>query len=114
MIVSLVMDELNTIEETQNRKEARIIANDLSEIINEVNIQNEGYSCSYVLPDKINQETYIVKINQSGVYVNSHYQLTYSKIIPSNKLNNQNFILIPGNTYEFSNKNENIDIIQLN
>ncbi|WP_143741300.1 hypothetical protein [Methanosphaera sp. WGK6] len=114
MVISISIEELTIIEETQNRKDARIVSNDLSGILNEVNIQNEGYSRSYTLPSKINQETYIVKINHSGVYINSHYQITYSKIIPSNKLASKNFILIPGNTYKIINNNESIDIIQLN
>lgn len=114
MIVSVTIEEFKSIEETQNRKEARLVSDDISQTINKVNINGDGYSVKYRLPSKINNETYIVKINESGVYINSHYQLTYTNIIPGNNLRSKTFILLPDNTYEFKNNNKTIDIIQVN
>ena len=87
-------------------------SNQISEIINNVNINQNGYSTTYTLPDKINKESYIVKINKTGVYINSHYQLTRSNIIPKNALKNTNYILTSGNTYAFKNINQTIVITQ--
>ncbi|MDD6285720.1 hypothetical protein OTK55_03255 [Methanosphaera sp. Vir-13MRS] len=112
LLISITFTEFQMADETQNRKEARIISNQISEIINNVNINQNGYSTTYTLPDKINKESYIVKINKTGVYINSHYQLTRSNIIPKNALKNTNYILTPGNTYEFKNINQTIVITQ--
>lgn len=110
LIISLSLDELDIIEESQNRKEARLLCDDVSQTINMVYINGNGYSKQYTLPSKINQKTYIMKINTTGVYVNSHYQLTYSKIIPHNNLLTKNMILESGNTYEFININGFVNI----
>lgn len=113
IILSVAMEEFTSIDETQNRKESRIITEDISAIITEVYTRGEGYSKSYKLPSKINKETYVLKINDSGVYVNSHYQLTYSKIMP-NALQQKQYYLESGNVYEFINNNNSVIIIQNN
>lgn len=113
IILSVAMEEFTSIDETQNRKESRIITEDISAIITEVYTRGDGYSKSYKLPSKINKETYVLKINDSGVYVNSHYQLTYSKIMP-NALQQKQYYLESGNVYEFINNNNSVIIIQNN
>lgn len=112
-IFSLSLQELSTINQTQNRKEARMVSGDISLIINRVFIRGDGYTEEYILPSRINQESYIVLINQSGVYVNSHYQLTRNDFIPENNLKSKNYILQPGNTYVFKNNNGEILIYPL-
>lgn len=113
MIFSISLQELSTINQTQNRKEARMVSNDISQIINQVYIHEDGYTTEYTLPSKINQESYIVQINKTGVYVNSHYQLTRNDFIPKNNIKSKNYILQPGNTYVFKNNNKEIFIYQL-
>ena len=118
ILISISYNEFNAIQETQNRKEARMITSTISHIINNVNVHSEGFSQSYKLPDMINKETYVVQINSTGVYVNSHYQLTYNKFIPTNvyykDTNNKNMYLKPGNEYQFINKGNRIEIYQIN
>lgn len=109
LFMSLTIEEFTSIDETQNRKESRILTSDISHILNQVYKMGDGYSVTYVLPSKINKESYVLKINDSGVYVNSHYQLTFSKIFP-NIINSQEYYLEPGNMYEFTNKNNSISI----
>ncbi|RAP52586.1 MAG: hypothetical protein BZ138_02805 [Methanosphaera sp. rholeuAM270] len=112
LLSSLAMQEYTSIDETQNRKESRIIVSDISDIINRVYQNGDGYSITYKLPPKINKETYVLKINDTGVYINSHYQLSYSKIFVSNILKQKQYYLAPGNVYEFINNNNSIEIIQ--
>lgn len=112
-ILSVNVVEFTSIEETQNRKESRIITTDISDIIIKVYQSGNGYSMKYKLPSKINKETYILKINNSGVYVNSHYQITYSKILP-NIITEKQYYLEPGNVYEFINNNNAVEIIENN
>lgn len=114
MVVSISIQEFKSIDQTQNRKEARMISQDISKIINTVYIQQDGSEITYTLPSKINQESYIVQINKTGVYVNSHYQLTNEVIIPKMNLNKNNYILTPGNTYVFKHYNDTIIIQQNN
>ena len=118
MIISVSENEFNTIQETQNRKEAKMITMDISHIINEVNTNSKGYSLNYNLPGMINKETYIVEINSTGVYVNSHYQLTFNKFIPNNvyygNTNQKKIYLEPGNQYQFINNGDRIEIYQIN
>ena len=118
MLISISENEFNAIQETQNRKEAKMITNDISHIINNVNLHSEGFSQTYQLPETINKETYVVQINSTGVYVNSHYQLTYNKFIPTNvyykNTNNKNMYLKPGHEYKFINKDNRIEIHQTN
>lgn len=112
-ILSANIVEFTSIDETQNRKESRIITTDISDIIIKVYQNGNGYSMKYMLPSKINKETYILKINNTGVYVNSHYQITYSEIFP-NLLRQKQYYLEPGNVYEFININDTVEIIQNN
>lgn len=118
MLISISDNEFNAIQETQNRKEAKMITTDISHIINNVNVHSEGFSQTYTLPETINKETYVVQINSTGVYVNSHYQLTYNKFIPTNvyykDTSNKNMFLKPGNEYIFINKGDRIEIHQIN
>ena len=118
MVISISENEFNAIQETQNRKEAKMITMDISHIINEINTNSKGYSRNYLLPETINKETYIVQINSTGVYVNSHYQLTYIKFMCKNvyygNTNQKNIFLEPGNAYQFINKGNRIEIYQIN
>lgn len=111
-IISISTEGFLSIEETQNRKEARIIVSDVSEIIMDVYVKGNGFSRKYELPDKINNETYILQINGSGVYVNSHYQITYSRILPHTIPKSKKYTLKPGYVYEFLNNNNSIEVIQ--
>ncbi len=113
-LLSISVEEFTAIDETQNRKESRIITDDLSEIINEVYVKGDGYSREYELPSKINTESYVLLVNATGVYINSHYQFTYSKFFPQGILKRKEFYLEPGNLYTFINKNNSVDIIQNN
>ncbi len=110
LLLSLSITEFTAIDETQNRKESRIITNDISEIINKVYQNENGYSIQYKLPSKINKETYILKINNTGVYINSHYQLTYSNLLPNHILKQNNYYLDAGNVYTFTKNNNTVDI----
>ena len=110
LLLSLSITEFTAIDETQNRKESRIITNDISEIINKVYQNENGYSIQYKLPSKINKETYILKINNTGVYINSHYQLTYSNLLPNHILKQNNYYLDAGNVYTFTKNNNGVDI----
>ena len=110
LLLSLSITEFTAIDETQNRKESRIITNDISEIINKVYQNENGYSIQYKLPSKINKETYILKINNTGVYINSHYQLTYSNLLPNHILKQNNYQLDAGNVYTFTKNNNTVDI----
>ena len=114
MMISFSVEEFSSIEETQNRKESRIIVSDISEIMMDVYIKGDGFSRCYELPCKINQETYILQINDSGVYVNSHYQMTYSQTFSKNILKSKKYVLQPGYVYEFININNSIEIVQNN
>lgn len=114
MLINITTQEYSSIEETQNRKEARIITSDISEIINDVYIKGDNYSRKYKLPEKINQETYILQINNSGVYLNSHYQITFSKFYPKIKLRPEKIVLQAGNVYGFNNNNNTIEIFHYN
>lgn len=110
MFISLSLEEFSSVDETENRKEARIIVRDVSQLINEVYINGDGYSRTYLLPSKINSETYILQINNSGVYVNSHYQLTFANILPNDIFQYKKIYLEPGNVYEFININNTVQI----
>ena len=110
IIMSISIQEFSSIEETQNRETSRIITSDISKIINEVYYSGEGYSKRYTLPSMINKQTYVLNINDTGVYINSHYQMTYSKIIPISNLSQKNIYLEPGNTYEFTNNNNSLEV----
>lgn len=114
MIMSFSIEEFSSIDETQNRKESRIIVSDISEIMMDVYIKGEGFSRGYELPSKINKETYVLIINDSGVYVNSHYQMTYSQTFSKNLLKSKKYVLKPGYVYEFININNSIEIIENN
>jgi len=72
MIISFSIEEFSSFEETQNRKESRVLVSDITEIIMDVYIKGDGFSRRYELPSKINEETYILQINESGVYINSN------------------------------------------
>jgi hypothetical protein len=112
MIISLSIEEFSSLEETQNRKESRIITSDIAKIVNEVYVGDEGYYRNYYLPSKINRESYVLQINGSGVFVNSHMQLTFSKINLKSVLRYEKYNLEPGYVYQFINNNKTIDIIK--
>ena len=113
MVLSIGIQEFSSIEETQNRKEARIITTDITRIINNVYIKGDNYSYKYKLPEKINNETYILQINDTGVYINSHYQMTYSKPIHNIIFRPEKMTLKGGDVYEFVNNNNTIEIKSL-
>lgn len=116
MIITYTYDEFELIDQTQNRKEARLITVHISQLIDNVYINGDGYSQVYKLPEKINDESYILFINESGVYLNSHYQITmdtYTNHAISFD-NGKKIILTPGNTYQFINQDNKIIIYQYN
>lgn len=112
MIMSFSIEEFSSIEETQNRKESRIIVTELTDLMMDVYIKGDGFSRKYELPSKINKETYVLQINDSGVFINSHYQITYSQLFSKNILKSKKYVLKPGYVYEFVNINNSIEIIQ--
>lgn len=109
-VLSITNEELDSINQTQKRKQARMVSDDIASVINQVYIQGSGYSKTYTLPSKINQETYIVQI-KTGVYINSHYQMTKSHYIPKKNIIQKNYILLPNNTYVFKNNNNIIEVV---
>lgn len=114
MILSFSTVEYSSIEETQNRKQGRILVMDVSEMMNDVYINGNGFSKKIELPEKINNETYLLEINATGVYLNSHNQITYSTTLPGMFPHSKRYTLKPGHVYEFSNINNTIIIIQNN
>lgn len=112
LIASLTLQQYINVEETQNRKEARLLVNDIAGIINNLNTKTDGYTTTYTMPELINNETYILKINSTDVQINSHYQLASSKIQKA-KLNLKYYILKPRYEYVFSIKNKTIFIEEL-
>ena len=113
MILSIGMQEFSSLEETQTRKEARTVTTDITRIINTVYLNGDNCSYTYRLPEKINNETYILQINATGVYLNSHYQMTYSKPIYNIEYQREKIILKGGDVYEFINNNNTIEINSL-
>lgn len=109
--IQLNLQQYEKIDETQNRKQARLVVCDISEIINNLNYEPEGYQTTYKMPHKINDETYVLIVNQTDVSVNSHYQIATSKL-QKTKLKNIKYILTPDNTYQFIIKNNTIHISQ--
>lgn len=85
-VLSITNEELDSSKSDTKRKQARTISDDIASVVNQVYIQGSGYSKTYTLPSKINQETYIVQINKTGVYINSHYQITKSHYIPKKNI----------------------------
>ena len=110
-IVGLVVEDVDVISQTQTRKDARLLVDNIALILNDLNIQPNVYKTHYKLPDKINNESYIIKINSTEVVVNEHYQLT-SQYLHKIQLNQENYILLPSNTYVFIKNNNKIHIIQ--
>ena len=109
MIISITSQTITINDATQNRKESRIIADEIANIIIKCYKTGDGYSKNYTLPETIHQETYIVKINQSGVHINSHYQIA-TKYQNFNTMIQGQIYLSPGKTYEFKNNNDTITI----
>lgn len=116
MMITFSLNEFNQIDQTQNRKEARLITTHLSQLIDNTYINGQGYSQTYTLPEKINDESYILFINESGIYLNSHNQITRDTYMKNTiSFNNgKKIILTPGNTYQFTNNNDKVDIYQHN
>jgi hypothetical protein len=113
-VISLVNNEFDTLDETNTRRQAKEQTMKVSHIINNVYLMGNGYNEKYHLPQHINNESYVLEINSSGVYVNSHYQLTKDDIIARdiyyNNKKSKNIFLTPDNTYTFTNKNGQIHI----
>jgi hypothetical protein len=113
-VISLVNNEFDTLDETHTRRQAKEQTMKVSHIINNVYLMGNGYNEKYHLPQHINNESYVLEINSSGVYVNSHYQLTKDDIIARdiyyNNKKSKNISLTPDNTYTFTNKNGQIHI----
>ncbi|MDO5825574.1 MAG: hypothetical protein Q4Q22_04265 [Methanosphaera sp.] len=113
-VVSIAYSQLDSIDETHTRRQAKEQTLHVSHIMNEVYFMGNSYSRKYQLPENINDESYVMEINSTGVYVNSHYQLTKDEYIPKNISHNgkksKNIFLTPGNTYTFTNKNGEICI----
>ena len=114
MILSVSTVEYSSIEETQNRRQARILVMDISDIMDEVYINGNGFSKKIELPEKINNETYILQINETGIYLNSHNQITHATTLNNIFPHAKNQFLKPGHVYEFSNINNTLIIIQNN
>lgn len=116
MMIAFSLNEFSLIDQTQNRKEARLITIHVSQIIDNVYVNGEGYSQTYTLPEKINDESYILYLNESGIFLNSHNQITMDKynrgVLSFN--NGKKIILTPGNTYQFVNNNNKVNIYQYN
>lgn len=109
--VALVVEDTDIISQTQTRKSAHLLADNLALVLNNLNAQPDGYTCEYTLPEMINNESYIIKINSTDVVVNMHYQLS-SQFIQKIQLNQRNYILLPSNTYAFIKINNKIHILQ--
>lgn len=113
-VISLVGNEFDTLDETHTRRQAKEVTMHVSHMINNVYLMGDSYSQEYHLPRYVNNESYVLLINSSGVYVNSHYQITRDDIIVKNIYYNdkksKNIFLTPDDTYTFTNKNGEIYI----
>jgi len=113
-LLSMTMSEFDSLGETHTRRQAKELTMQVSHTINTVYLMGNSYSQEYHLPKQINNESYILEINSSGVYVNSHYQLTKDDIVTKNVYldgkKRKNMILIPDHTYTFTNKNDEVYI----
>lgn len=113
-MLSFSTQEHSAMEENQNRRIARVVVMDVSTIIMDVYAGGDGFSRKYELPNKINKQTYVLWINSSGVYLNSHNQVTYAQLPSGIISQSKKYTLKPGHVYEFSNINESIYITQHN
>lgn len=113
-VFSMVTKEFDTLEETHTRRQAKVLTMQVSNTINTVSLMGGDYSQQYHTPKQINNESYILEINSSGVYINSHYQMTKDDILAKdiffNNKRSKNIILIPDHTYTFTNKNGDVYI----
>ena len=113
-VISFVTNEFDMLDETHTRRQAKETTMELSDTINTVYLMGDSYFQEYHLPSHINDESYVLVINSSGVYINSHYQITKDDIIPKdiyyNNKKSKNIFLTPDNTYSITNKNGEIHI----
>lgn len=113
-LLSMAMSEFDSLEETHTRRQAKELTSQVSHTINTVYLMGDSYSQECHLPKQINNDSYILEINSSCVYINSHYQITKDDIIPKNVYidgkKRKNIILTPDHTYTFTNKNAELYI----
>ncbi|MCD7781148.1 MAG: hypothetical protein LUG89_00385, partial [Methanosphaera sp.] len=113
LTISLATIQLENMEQTQNRADARILLDSLANVIDNTYTSGDGYVTTYTMPSTINTESYIVKINSTAIYVNSHYQIASNDYLSKNSLGSKNYILLPSYVYEFKNINNTVYINQL-
>ncbi|MBI5680911.1 MAG: hypothetical protein HZC47_08465 [Methanobacterium sp.] len=68
-ILTIITERLDAVSKTEETGKARMIAENVAEIINNVYSGGNGHSANISLPANITDKNYEIKINSSGVFV---------------------------------------------
>lgn len=87
MYLNQTIDSNNNIE---NNLEGRMLLNQISNDINQVNSNNYGFSKTIVLPNKIKNDSYLITIKGNEIILEYNNKKGKVKIIPINIVNQNN------------------------
>jgi hypothetical protein len=104
-ITAIISDRVETVNSVREIAEAKILEENIAEIIDMV--YSGGPGCSYTLkmPPKIGNKSYSITINSTGVYImfKNHIGTEFITPIRITKSKYSNILLEPDKTYNISN-----------
>ncbi|MEN6329375.1 MAG: hypothetical protein ABFC91_03700 [Methanobacteriaceae archaeon] len=105
-VIGMVEERSETASLTQEAAAARIIAEKVSQSLEEVYSGGEGHGLIVKMPPEINGNNYVVRINSSGVFVDMSNQNCFSTSsvprVTGPKNTEEQVLLYPAGTYNIT------------
>jgi len=107
-LIPLINNRMDAAAKTNELGNARMLAENVAELINKVYSGGNGHSITLCLPEDINGKNFSVIVNSTGTYVKidgmvgKSFSVPY-KISDSTKLENKEIEIFNGHNYTISN-----------
>ena len=107
-VLNIVIDRVETVENTQKLADARNLAEEIARTIDLVYYGGKGHSIKINLPQKLGDSNYKVKVNSSGVYIIIDGMMGKANIVPKKLINGEppsysQITLLSGRSYTVCN-----------
>lgn len=90
-IASIITERTDAVSKTEETGKARMVAENVAEVINKVYSGGNGHSANICLPANITDKNYEIKVNSSGVFVLIDGMIGKAYIAPKKFSNNELF-----------------------
>lgn len=112
-LTNIIIKRIDTVNSIEEAVDARILGENIAELIESTAVNGPGYYITYRTPGNISSEYYYVHINSSGVFVLVNGKISYSHLVllrvsGSEYLRDLEVTMKPGKIYNISNTRDQL------